>query len=112
MRARSTQRTLRRRSDRWQSLIDAETDAHIWADRFDTDRMNLAKAQAEITGRLARSLQLELMEAVGRRIERDKPENLDARDLIMRGWAFYNRPHNCTLICTCSPSRRTLPSST
>jgi adenylate cyclase len=73
-------------------LIDAETDAHIWADRFDTDRTNLAKAQAEITGRLARSLKLELIEAVSRRIERDKPGKLDARDLIMRGWAFFYRP--------------------
>jgi adenylate cyclase len=67
-------------------------DVHVWADRFDTDRTNLAKAQAEITGRLARSLKLELLEAVGRRIEQDKPENVDARDLIMRGWAFYYRP--------------------
>jgi adenylate cyclase len=75
-------------------LIDAETGAHVWADRFDTDRTNLAKSQAEITGRLARSLKLELIEAVGRRIARDQPENLDARDLIMRGWAFYLRPQS------------------
>jgi tetratricopeptide (TPR) repeat protein len=54
----------------------------------------LAKAQAEITGRLARSLKLELIEAAGRRIERDQPENLDARDLIMRGWAVYLRPQS------------------
>ncbi len=52
-------------------LIDAETGAHLWADRFDTDRTNLAKAQNEITGRLARTLHLELMEAVGRQIERE-----------------------------------------
>ena len=30
-------------------LIDAESGAHIWADRFKTDRTNLAKAQSEIT---------------------------------------------------------------
>jgi adenylate cyclase len=75
-------------------LIDADTGTHVWADRFDTDRTNLAKAQAEITGRLARSLKLELIEAAGRRIERDQPENLDARDLIMRGWAVYLRPQS------------------
>ena len=73
-------------------LIDAESGAHVWADRFDTDRTNLAKAQREITGRLARSLRLELLEVVNRRIDRDKSENLDARDLIMRGWAFHYRP--------------------
>jgi adenylate cyclase len=73
-------------------LVDTESGAHIWADRFDTDRTNLANAQNEITGRLARSLQLELLEAVGRRIEQEKPVNPDAIDLVMRGWALFNRP--------------------
>jgi adenylate cyclase len=73
-------------------LIDAETGAHIWAERFDTDRTNLAKVQDEIVGRLTRSLHLELVEAVGRRIEQEKPINLDARDYVMRGWAWYFRP--------------------
>jgi adenylate cyclase len=35
-------------------LIDAETGAHVWADRFETDRANLGGAQDAITGRLAR----------------------------------------------------------
>ena len=73
-------------------LIDAETGAHLWADRFDTDRTNLAKAQSVITGRLARTLHLELMEVAGRQIEQEK--NPDARDFVMRGWALYYRPVN------------------
>ena len=36
-------------------LVDAESGAHLWADRFETDRRNLAEAQSEITGRLARA---------------------------------------------------------
>src|SRR6266542_407648 len=75
-------------------LIDAETGAHVWADRFETDRTNLAKAQSEITGRLARTLHLELVEAIGRRIELEK--NPDARDLAMRGYASYFRPVTAT----------------
>jgi tetratricopeptide (TPR) repeat protein len=71
-------------------LIDAESGAYVWADRFETDRANLADAQDAITGRLARSLNLELVEAAGRRIERERAVNPDARDLIMRGWAVYN----------------------
>ncbi len=76
--------SVRRSGDQIQvnvQLIDAESGAHIWADRFDTDRANLVNTQSEITARLARTLQLQLVEAVGRRIEQDKPENLDARDL-------------------------------
>src|SRR5438105_649630 len=68
-------------------LIDGETGAHLWADRFDTDRANLLEAQNEITGRLARTLNLELVEAAGRRIEQEKTVDPDARDLVMRGWA-------------------------
>src|SRR5579863_8804109 len=73
-------------------LIDAESGAHVWADRFDTDRRNLVEAQSEITGRLARTLNLELVQAVGRRIEQERAVDPDAQDLIMRGWALYQRP--------------------
>jgi adenylate cyclase len=73
-------------------LIDAESGAHLWADRFDTNRANLAEAQNEITGRLARTLDLELVEAVGRRIERERAADPDARDLVMRGRAWLYRP--------------------
>ncbi len=52
----------------------------------------MANAQSAITGVLARTLHLELAEAVGRQIEHEKPVNLDARDLVMRGWALYYRP--------------------
>lgn len=73
-------------------LIDAESGSHIWADRFETDRSNLTKAQSDITSRLARTLKLELLEAVGRRIEQDDPVNLAASDLVMRGWFLFYRP--------------------
>jgi len=72
-------------------LIDAETGANVWADRFDTDRGNLAVAQEQITGRLARTLNLELVQAAGRQIERERTVNPDAQDLIMRAWALYQR---------------------
>jgi adenylate cyclase len=71
-------------------LIDAETGAHVWADRLDTDRANLAKAQRDITDRLGWTLHLELVEAAGRQIEQET--NPDARDLVMRGWAWFFRP--------------------
>src|SRR5262249_36718546 len=73
-------------------LLDAEGGAYMWADRFETDRANLADAQDEITSRLARTLNLQLVEAAARRSERRRPTNPDARDLEMRGWAAYYRP--------------------
>ena len=73
-------------------LVDAENDAQLWTDRFASDRIDLVKAEKEITGRIARTLNLELAEAVGRRVERDEPANPGAQDFLMRGWASYYRP--------------------
>jgi adenylate cyclase len=72
--------------------VGAESGAHLWADRFDTDRANLADAQDEITGRLARTLNFALVEDASRRIDREKMVDPDARDLVMRGWAWFYRP--------------------
>jgi adenylate cyclase len=73
-------------------LIDAETGGHVWADRFDTDRTNLAKAQEEITSRLAETLHVALLQSASRQIAQEK--NPDARDLIMRGWALWSSQPN------------------
>ena len=75
-------------------LIDAETGGHLWAERFETDRQNLAEAEDEIIGRLARTLNLELVEAVGRRIEEEGATDPAAHDLVMRGWAWFYRPRS------------------
>jgi TolB-like protein/DNA-binding winged helix-turn-helix (wHTH) protein/cytochrome c-type biogenesis protein CcmH/NrfG len=73
-------------------LIDAASGTHVWADRFATDRRNLAEAQREITGRLAHTLDLQLVEADGRRIEQMQRADPDAADLAMRGWALWFQP--------------------
>jgi adenylate cyclase len=75
-------------------LIDAQTGAHVWADRFDFDRTNLAEAQDAITGRLARTLYCELVADIGRRIEQERSVDPDARDFVMRGWAWFYRPRS------------------
>src|SRR5207237_1965043 len=40
-------------------LIDAETEAHLWADRFDRETNDLFALQDEVTSRIAISLNLE-----------------------------------------------------
>jgi adenylate cyclase len=70
-------------------LIDAATDAHLWAERFDSDMGDLFALQNEITARIGNTLNLELMAAeTGRPIERP-----DALDHIFCGRAlFYGKP--------------------
>jgi adenylate cyclase len=64
-------------------LIDAETGAHLWAERFDHDTGDLFAVQNEITSRIAIALSFELIAA-----EAIRPtEHPDALDYILRGRA-------------------------
>ena len=67
-------------------LIDAESGAHVWADRFEDDVVDLFKLQDEVVARLARALQVELVNAEAQPAARSK--NPDAIDLTMRGLAL------------------------
>jgi adenylate cyclase len=69
-------------------LIDAESDAHLWAERFDGDAGDLFALQAEITNRIAVALDLELVDAAAAR----PIEHPDALDYILRGRAARLRP--------------------
>ena len=71
-------------------LISTETGAHVWADRFDGGRSRLGELQVEVVSRLANSLGVELVKAEALRAARERPNNPDAVDLAMRGWASLN----------------------
>ena len=73
-------------------LSDAESGAHLWTDRLDTDPTGLVWAQSEITGRLARTINFKLVEAEGLSIERQKALDPDPHDLLIHGWATLVRP--------------------
>jgi len=64
-------------------LIDAATDAQLWAERFDGDTGDLFAVQNEITSCLANALGVELIAAEAARLT----EHPDALDYILRGRA-------------------------
>jgi adenylate cyclase len=72
-------------------LIEAESDAQVWADRFEDDVADLFKLQDEVVVRLARTLQVELVNAEAQRSLHDRPRDPDAIDLTMRGLALLNQ---------------------
>jgi adenylate cyclase len=65
-------------------LIDGETGAHLWADRFQEDVIDLFKLQDDVVARLANALSYELVRAEAEAATRLK--NPDSIDLVMRGW--------------------------
>ena len=67
-------------------LIDAESGAHLWADRFEEDVADLFKLQDQVVARLANSLGYELVKTEAEKDARSKSP--DAVDLTMRGWAL------------------------
>jgi TolB-like protein len=70
-------------------LADAESGAHLWADRFDTDRASLPAAQDEIIGRLARTLNIKLIEVASHRIEQATACKPAPNDLLIRGLTMF-----------------------
>jgi TolB-like protein/Flp pilus assembly protein TadD len=68
-------------------LIDADTDAHLWAARFDHGAEDLFALQDEITSRVAIELNLELIGAESARAS-DHPAALD---YILRGRAALSK---------------------
>lgn len=75
-------------------LTDTETGATVWSDRFDGDWTKSMQLEDEITGRLARRLDLELTNEESRRAQSERPNDPDAVDLAMRAWSVLNQPYS------------------
>jgi TolB-like protein len=70
-------------------LIDAESGAHLWAERFDKPVADLFDMQDEIAARLAGTLSAHLIAAEARRAAR--APDPDSMDLYFQGMACINR---------------------
>ena len=69
-------------------LIDAESGAHLWAERFEEPIADLFDMQDEVVARLANALNTQLMTNEARRAQR--APNPDAMDLYFQGKAWLN----------------------
>jgi hypothetical protein len=81
--------SVRRSGDRVRvsaQLIDAQTDTHLWAERFDRDTGDLFALQSDITRQIAIALNSESVIADAARAT----EHPDALDYILRGRAAAN----------------------
>jgi tetratricopeptide (TPR) repeat protein len=70
-------------------LVDAETGAHLWADRFDKSVADLLDMQDEIVSRIANTLNNQLIEMEARRAKRTL--HPVAMDLYFQGMAWANK---------------------
>jgi TolB-like protein/DNA-binding winged helix-turn-helix (wHTH) protein len=72
-------------------LIDAENGRELWADRMDGSRRDLAGLQSMVTGTVARTLQIRMVEAESQRSRRLRLHDPDAQDLAWQARAATER---------------------
>jgi adenylate cyclase len=70
-------------------LIDTQSQANLWADQFDANRADMLLMQDQIVTRLARALQIQLLQADTAHIAAAGSANSAAEDLAMRCEAIY-----------------------
>jgi Tfp pilus assembly protein PilF len=69
-------------------LIDGETGAHLWAERYDRDSADLLQVEDEIIHRIANALDRALTVVESKRSWRDHPTDPDSLDLTFRADAM------------------------
>jgi adenylate cyclase len=72
-------------------LVDAETGAHLWADRFDGGMEDIFDLQDQVTARVVGAIAPKLEEAEIERVRRKPTESLDAYDYFLRGMAGLHK---------------------
>jgi tetratricopeptide (TPR) repeat protein len=70
-------------------LINAQTGAILWADSVEVEKSGVRNIRKEVVNRLAVALNLQLISVEASRSRLENPDNPDAFDLVMQGWAIF-----------------------
>ena len=76
-------------------LIDAENDAHLWAERYDRQLIDIFEVESDIAEKIAEALQAKLTGAERRAIATRPTQNTEAHDLYLKGkhqWRNFYAP--------------------
>src|SRR5207245_11449894 len=65
-------------------LIDARTDSHLWAERYDRDVADVFAIESELAGKIVAQLQAQISPSVKAAIEQKPTADLVAHDLYIR----------------------------
>jgi TolB-like protein/Flp pilus assembly protein TadD len=76
-------------------LIDAENDAHLWAERYDRELIDIFEVESDIAANIADALQAQLTGAERAAIAKQPTKNTEAHELYLRGrhlWRNFYAP--------------------
>ncbi|MCR5878531.1 adenylate/guanylate cyclase domain-containing protein [Phenylobacterium sp. J367] len=72
-------------------LVEAATGAHIWADTFDREMVDIFALQDEITEQVVGAIEPAMLHSEGMRVSRKSPHDLTAVDCFQRGMWHLNK---------------------
>lgn|SRR5665213_500249 len=72
-------------------LIEAATNSHVWADRFDGEIENVFDLQDQITTKVVGLIAPQIERAEIERVKRKPPADLDSHDYFLRGMALVHK---------------------
>ena len=72
-------------------LIDAQTDRHVWADRYDRELEDIFAIQDEVTAAIVATLPGRVEQATHDRAERKPTDSMVAYELVLAGKVLHHR---------------------
>src|SRR5436305_9269547 len=72
-------------------LIDAQSDSHLWAERYDRKLTDIFAVESDIAAKIADALRAKLTGAEQRAIASRPTENSEAHQLYLRGRFYWNK---------------------
>jgi adenylate cyclase len=72
-------------------LIDAETDRHLWAERYDRELQDIFAIQDEVTAAIVATLAGRVEAATRDRVQQKRTENMAAYECVLAGKTLHHR---------------------
>ena len=72
-------------------LIDVSSAAHVWAERYEREYKDIFRLQGDLVQGIVAKLAVKTFKYEQARALRKKPQDLQAYDYLLRGYAFYHQ---------------------
>jgi adenylate cyclase len=72
-------------------LVDATTEGHLWAERYDRDLKDIFALQDEVAQKIVAALAVKLTDDEQKRLVRKYTDNMEAYDSFLQGLEYKNR---------------------
>ena len=72
-------------------LVDASTEGHLWAQRYDRDLKDIFSLQDDVTQRIVAALAVKVTEDEQKRLLRRYTDNMEAYDYYLRGLEYFSK---------------------